>query len=166
MIFLIKKVPWLERLDRKITATMAKYGIPFSRLGMGIVFVWFGALKFFPGLSPAEGLVRETIFFIDPDIFLPLLAVWEVLIGLGMISFQFTRLTVLLLILHMPGTFLPLVILPSSVWTQFPFGLTLEGQYIIKNLVIIGASFTILGMVREGENENHPPHTGEESTQV
>jgi len=156
MIFFIKKVPWLERLDRKITVTMARYGIPFSRFGMGIVFVWFGSLKLIPGLSPAEELVRNSIYFIDPDIFLPVLAVWEILIGLGMISGRFLRLTILLLFLQMGGTFSPLVLLPSAVWTQFPFGLTLEGQYIIKNLVIIGSALVIGSTVRGGRLDPEP----------
>ncbi|MFO8035681.1 MAG: DoxX family protein [Anaerolineales bacterium] len=153
MSSLFNKYPWLDRLDRAIIRIMARIGVPFSRIAIGIVFVWFGALKFFPGLSPAEELVRNTITFIDPDIFLPLLAAWEVLIGLGMISGRFTRLTIILLFLQMPGTFSPLVLLPSAVWTQFPFGLTLEGQYIIKNLVIIGAALVIGGTARGGRME-------------
>ncbi len=145
---ILNKFPRLDRVDRFITKVMARIGVPFSRIAIGIVFVWFGALKVFPSLSPAEELVRKTITFINPDIFLPLLATWEVLIGLGMLSGRFARLTIILLFLQMPGTFLPLVLLPSAVWTQFPFRLTLEGQYIIKNLVIIGAALTIGGTAR------------------
>lgn len=156
MSSLFNKYPWLDRLDRAIIRIMARIGVPFSRIAIGIVFVWFGALKFFPGLSPAEELVRNTITFIDPDIFLPLLAAWEVLIGLGMISGRFTRLTIILLFLQMPGTFSPLVLLPSAVWTQFPFGLTLEGQYIIKNLVIIGSALVIGSTVRGGRLDPEP----------
>lgn len=156
MLSIFNKSPQLDRLDRFVTRIMARIGVPFSRVAIGIVFVWFGALKFFPGLSPAEELVRMTITFIDPDIFLPLLAAWEVLIGLGMLSGRVTRLTIILLFLQMPGTFLPLVLLPSAVWTQFPFGLTLEGQYIIKNLVIIGAALTIGGTARGGRLDPEP----------
>jgi uncharacterized membrane protein YphA (DoxX/SURF4 family) len=140
-----------DLLDLKITNFMADYGMLVLRLGLGIVFLWFGILKFFPGLSPAEGLVRNTVYFIDPDIFIYVLALWESLIGLGLITGKFMRTTLLLLFLQMPGTALPLLVLPEVVWTHFPFGLTLEGQYIIKNLVLIGAGLVLGGTVRGGK---------------
>ncbi len=152
----MSRYAWLDQLDRVITRNMARIGIPFSRIGIGVVFVWFGALKFFPGLSPAEELVRNTIYFFDPDIFIPILGVWEVLIGLGMVTGRFMRLTILLLFLQMPGTASPLVLLPDAVWKRFPFVLTLEGQYIVKNLVIIGAALVIGGTVRGGRLEPEP----------
>jgi len=138
----------LDKLDLRITNWMAKYGLIILRIGLGIVFLWFGLLKFFKGLSPAEGLVRNTIYFFDPDIFIPILAAWESLIGIGLITGKFLRSTLLLLFLQMPGTALPLLILPEKVWTIFPYGLTLEGQYIVKNLVLIGAGFVIGAAVR------------------
>ncbi|HEY6437168.1 MAG TPA: hypothetical protein VIY47_11315, partial [Ignavibacteriaceae bacterium] len=72
------------------------------------------------------------------------------LIGLGLITGKFLRLTILLLFLQMPGTALPLLVLPEKVWTVFPYGLTLEGQYIVKNLVLIGAGLVIGATVRGG----------------
>ena len=144
-----------DLLDLKITNFMADYGMLSLRLGLGIVFLWFGILKFFPGLSPAEGLVRNTVYFIDPDIFIYVLALWESLIGIGLISGKFMRTTLLLLFLQMPGTALPLFVLPEVVWTHFPFGLTLEGQYIIKNLVLIGAGLVLGGTVRGGKIVNN-----------
>lgn len=139
-----------DRVDRAITHWMARYGLLVMRIGLGVVFFWFGALKLVPGLSPAEELVRNTVYFVDPDLFLPVLAIWEMLIGLGLISGKFMRLTLLLLFLQMPGTALPLVLLPEVCWTSFPIGLTLEGQYIIKNLVLIGAGLVLGGTVRGG----------------
>ena len=136
-----------DRIDRSITRWMARYGLVVMRIGLGIVFLWFGALKLVPGLSPAEELVRNTIYVVDPDLFLPILAAWEVLIGLGLIFGKYMRLTLLLLFLQMPGTALPLVVLPEVVWTAFPYGLTLEGQYIIKNLMIISAALVVGGTV-------------------
>lgn len=141
---------YLNEFDKFLTGWMAKSGLNILRIGLGIVFFWFGMLKFFPGLSPAESLVRNTIYFMDPDTFLPVLAAWETLIGIGLISGKFLRLTLLLLFLQMPGTALPILILPDVVWTVFPFGLTLEGQYIIKNLVLIGAGLVLGGTVRGG----------------
>ena len=139
---------YLDKLDLQITEWMQKYGLTFLRVGLGIIFLWFGVLKFFSGLSPAEDLVRNTIYFIDPDLFIPVLALWESLIGIGLITGKFIRTTLLLLFLQMPGTALPLLILPEKVWTIFPYALTLEGQYIVKNLVLIGAGLVIGANVR------------------
>jgi uncharacterized membrane protein YkgB len=139
-----------DKVDRKITHWMANYGLTIMRLGLGVVFLWFGALKLAPGASPAEDLVRNTIYFVDPDLFLPVLAVWEMLIGVGLLTGKYLRLTLLLLFAQMVGTALPLVVLPETVWTDFPFILTLEGQYIVKNLVIIGSAIVLGGTVRGG----------------
>ena len=146
-----------DRFDQMITRWMARYGLIIMRIGLGIVFLWFGALKLVPGLSPAEELVRNTIYWVNPDWFLYVLAIWEVLIGLGLIFGKYMRLTLLLLFLQMPGTALPLVLLPEVVWTVFPYGLTLEGQYIVKNLVLIGAGQVLGGTVRGGWLDPEPP---------
>jgi uncharacterized membrane protein YphA (DoxX/SURF4 family) len=129
---------------------MARYGVTLLRIGLGVIFLWFGALKLVPGLSPAEDLVRHTIYFVDPDLFLPVLAIWEMAIGIGLLLGRYLRITLLLLFLQMGGTALPLLLLPEVVWTVFPFGLKLEGQYIIKNLVITGSAIVIGGTVRGG----------------
>ena len=146
-----------DEIDKTITRWMARYGLIILRLGLGIVFFWFGALKLVPGLSPAEELVRNTTYFVDPDLFLPVLAIWEMVIGLGLIFGRFMRITLLLLFLQMAGTALPLVTLPEAVWTTFPYGLTLEGQYIIKNLVLIGAALVLGATVRGGRLDPDPP---------
>ena len=129
---------------------------------MGLVFFWFGILKFFPGLSPAQDLAARTIStlslgLIGPAISLPLLATWECAIGLGLISGKCLRLTLLLLFLQMPGTMLPMLFFPHEVFTVFPIAPTLEGQYIIKNLVLVGAGFVIGATVRGGWMIAEPP---------
>ena len=138
----------VDRIDQRIAAWMQRYGPTLLRLSLGAVFVWFGALKFFDGLSPAEPLVRRTVYWFDPDTFIPILGAWEVLIGVGLLYRPFIRGAIFLLFLQMPGTMLPLVLLPEVCFTAFPFGLTLEGQYIIKNLVLISAALVIGGTVR------------------
>lgn len=150
---LLQRLPFAEqfdRVDQRVTAWMARYGLVMMRVALGIIFFWFGALKLFPGLSPAEDLVRNTIFFIDPNIFQPVLAVWEMAIGLGLISGLFMRVTLLLLFLQMPGTALPIFLTPEAVFTMFPFGLTIEGQYIVKNLALITAAIVLGSTVRGG----------------
>ncbi len=140
---------YLDSFDARLTEWMAANGLVILRVGLGVVFFWFGILKFFPGLSPAEDLVKATVYFVEPDFFLPILAAWETLVGIGLLTGKAMRATLLLLFLQMPGTALPLVLLPDVVWTAFPYGLTLEGQYIIKNLVLIGAALVLGAHVRD-----------------
>ncbi|AWB26382.1 hypothetical protein [Halococcoides cellulosivorans] len=133
-----------DRVDAVISAWMQRWSLPIVRTAIGVVFVWFGALKLI-GISPAGELVADTVYFLPPELFVPVLGVWEVLIGLFMLYRPLVRLAILLLFLQLPGTFLPVVLLPDVVFTTFPYGLTVEGQYIVKNLVIIGAALVIGG---------------------
>lgn len=150
---LLSKLPFAARIDdfdRRVTGWMARYGLTMMRVALGIIFFWFGALKLVPGLSPAEELVQNTIFFMDPNLFQPILAIWEMAIGLGLIFGLFMRVTLLLLFLQMPGTALPIFLTPEAVFTVFPFGLTIEGQYIVKNLALITAAIVLGSTVRGG----------------
>jgi uncharacterized membrane protein YkgB len=122
---------------------MDRFGIGFLRLAIGVVFIWFGALKMVGHLSPAYDLVAATVYWLTPEIIVPLLGLWEVAIGVAFLFTPLTRVALFLLALQMPGTFLPLVLLPQVCFTIFPVGLTLEGQYIVKNLVIIGSAMVI-----------------------
>ena len=142
----------LDDIDRTITAWMARVSIPVLRVALGVIFVWFGALKIL-GISPAARLVAATVYVLDPAIFVPILGVWEVLIGLCLLYRPLIRLGILLLFLQMPGTFLPIILLPEIVFTTVPYGLTVEGQYIVKNLVIIGAALVVGGTVRSEQRE-------------
>lgn len=95
---------------------------------------------------------------LDPAVFVPILGVWEVRIGLRLLYRPLIRLGIFLLFLQMPGTFLPMVVLPDVMFATFPYQLTVEGQYIVKNLVIIGAAVTVGGTVRETDvNDSQPP---------
>ena len=138
----------LQRLDEAIADWMARWSLPVLRFGLGVVFVWFGALKVL-GISPAGELVAATVYFVPAELFVPVLGVWEVLIGLCLLYRPLIRLGILLLFLQMPGTFLPLLVLPEVVFETVPYALTVEGQYIVKNLVIIGAALVVGGTVRE-----------------
>ena len=141
--------------DARITQWMARYGILLLRVSMGLVFLWFGALKFFPGLSPAADVATRTIErltfgLIAPDVSILILAAWESLIGLGLIFGVFMRATLLLLFLQMLGTITPIFLFPQEVFSAFPYAPTLEGQYIIKNMVLISAGLVIGATVRGG----------------
>ena len=150
-----------ENVDRHITGWMAKNGITLLRISVGIVFFWFGVLKFIPGLSPADELATRTISvltfgIVPPDISRPVLAAWECLIGLGLLTGRYMRVTLLLLFVQMMGTITPLVLFPNETWTQFLIAPTLEGQYILKNMVLITAAIVIGATVRGGRLIDDP----------
>jgi len=144
-----------HKTDIAITRWMASRGLFFLRVSIGLIFLWFGALKFFEGLSPAEDLATVTIRtitfgLISDKVILFGLAIWEVLIGIGLLFRIFIRETLLLLFLQMIGTFMPVFLFPGLVFNIFPYSLTMEGQYIIKNLVVVSAGIVIGATVRGG----------------
>ncbi|MFC1936208.1 DUF417 family protein [Chloroflexota bacterium] len=143
------------RVDEKIVSFMEQYGITLLRISLGIVFLWFGVLKFFPGLSPADGIATATIEkltfgLIPPRVSIIILATWETLIGVGLITGLYLRVTLFLLFTQMLGTITPLFFFPLETFTRPPYAPTLEGQYIIKNLVLISAGLVIGTTVRGG----------------
>lgn len=145
-----------QSVDTTITRWMARYGVRLLRISLGLVFFWFGILKFFPDLSPAQDLAARTIDLltfgiVPPEVALPVLAGWEVLIGLGLITGWFMRATLLLMVVQMMGTITPLFLFPAETWTVFPIAPTLEGQYIIKNVVLVSAAIVIGATVRGGD---------------
>lgn len=134
--------------ETRIIAWMSSNGILLLRLSIGIIFFWFGVLKFFPGLSPAEDIAIKTIRtitfgFIPDTVIIYGLAIWEVVIGLGLLFNIFPRITLILLFLQMLGTFTPLFLFPEELFHVFPVSLTLEGQYIVKNIIIISAGLVL-----------------------
>ncbi len=143
----------IDRLDRRLTTAMARYGITLLRVSVGVVFLWFGFLKFFPGLSPAEDLATRTIEIlafglVRPRAALVILATWECAVGLGLILGVYLRATLLLLWLQMLGTVAPVILFPQEVFTRIPYAPTLEGQYIIKNLILVSAGIVVGATVR------------------
>ncbi|MDO8675230.1 MAG: hypothetical protein Q7K71_03830 [Candidatus Omnitrophota bacterium] len=133
-------------IDPIIAGWMDRHGPLFLRISMGIIFVWFGLLKVF-GHSPVNDLVARTVYWFDPAVFIPVLGWWEALIGVCFLFHRLIRAALFLLFLQIGGTFLPLVILPDVCFQKVPFILTMEGQYIVKNLLIISAAIVIGGTV-------------------
>lgn len=120
----------------------AQKTITLLRVSLGLIFIWYGVLKMFPELSPAEELATKTIdilFFglIPEDISIKLLAAWEMMIGLGFLLGVYVRGVSILFIVHMILTFTPLYLLSDICFTQAPFAFTLVGQYIVKNIIFI-----------------------------
>ena len=142
----------VERVDRRIVGWLQLHSITALRIAIGVVFLWFGFLKFFPGLSPAESLVadttaRLTFGLLSDRLNLWILATWECAIGLGLLIGRWRRVIVLLLWIQMVGTFLPLIFYPGETFSK-PFVPTLEGQYIIKNIVIVTGAMVVGATVR------------------
>jgi len=127
---------------KKIINWIKKNHSLILRIFMFVVYFWFGGLKLI-GLSPAEDFVAKAIPFVNDDIFFLILGIVEVFIGIGFLIKPITKIVFWTFLFHMMGTFLPFVTIPSDVFTIFPHGLSLEGQYIIKNLALVGVGFSI-----------------------
>jgi uncharacterized membrane protein YkgB len=120
---------------------------------MGIIFLWYGLLKII-GISPIEELVNHATHWIGVHNFVFFLGVWEVVIGVCLFVKKWNRLGLLLLFMQFPGTFLPLFLNPEDCFSIVPFGLTLEGQYIFKNLVLIASGLVIITSLQQNSEHN------------
>ncbi len=145
--------PQLEVVDRRIARFMRRWGHLALRVSLAIIFVWFGVLKPL-GLSPAAPLVLATVGWLPlfaPVTWLAIIGWWEVAIGLTFLFRRTIRIAIALLAMQMVGTFLPLAVLPDVTFQagHVPYAPTMEGQYILKNLLIISAALVLGGTVRD-----------------
>ncbi len=118
------------------------------RLALGIIYFHFGFIKFFPDLSPAELLASQTIVrltggMLDANTALFWLAIFECSLGLALIFNLWMRAAFVLFLFHMAGTFAPLFLLPELAFKISPLAPTLEGQYILKNIVFVAAAWAV-----------------------
>lgn len=136
---------YLEQFDAWFIHLLRKLSMPFARIALFIVFFWFGILKII-GTSPANPMVADlmqaTLPFMTWETFIILFSLYEMLIGISFLIPRLSRLAIALLIPHMIMTCLPLIFLPAITWQGF-LTPTLEGQYIIKNLVIIALAMGV-----------------------
>jgi uncharacterized membrane protein YkgB len=143
--------PVALQFEESAVRFMGRWSIRAAEISLGVIYIWFGILKFFPDLSPAEGLVKETAAALTDAVGVPLpltptlvmLAAWEVGVGALYMAGLFRRVVIWLVLAHLVATGLPFLLLPDVVWTKIPFGLTLVGQYIVKNLVLVAAALAI-----------------------
>ena len=144
------KLPdWFERFDARFVAFMSAYGPRAVRISLGIVFVWFGLLKVI-GRSPVAELVAHTVYWLPARVAVPLLGGWEMAVGLGLLFRMVMRLTLLLFWMLLAGTFLVLVLRPEIAFQGGnPMMLTMEGEFVIKNLALIAGGLVVGGRVRE-----------------
>lgn len=146
-----------KKTDQYISQVMLKLGYPTLQLSFAIIFIWFGILKPL-GLSPAEPLLKQTVVWLplgSPEQWLHLIGYWEVAIGMLFLFRKSFRIAIALLFLQMVGAFMPLVLLPEVTFQNGNiFTLTMEGQYIIKNLLILSSAL-VLGGSLNSKYSNH-----------
>ena len=132
-------------LDDFLITLLRTWSIPALRLALGVIFLWFGALKLL-GVSPVLSLVQQTYSFIPVHPFFFVLGFWEMGIGCGLIFNRALRLTLIFLCIHLLGTFLALLQAPSLFFLHDnPLWLTTEGEFVVKNLVLVAAGLVIGG---------------------
>lgn len=149
---------WTElfnRADHAITRWMARNGVTLLRLSVGVIFLWFGLLKFFPNLPLPQSeelgvriMGKLSLGLVAPPVAQVLLATLECIIGLGLLAGRFLRTVIFLLVAQMIGTFAPMFLFPELVFDRVPYAPTLLGLYIIKNFVLISAGIVIGSTVR------------------
>jgi putative oxidoreductase len=137
-----------QEVEARVTRWLARYSVDALRVSLGLVFLAFGVLKFFPGLSPAQDLAGRTVeiltFGLVPDqLAVPMVAMLETTIGLLLVTGRWLRLGIALLIVAMAGILSPLVLLPDELFRGRIYAPTLEGQYVLKDVVLLSAAFVI-----------------------
>ncbi|MBI5156897.1 MAG: DoxX family membrane protein [Acidimicrobiia bacterium] len=141
----------LFAIDATITRFLGRWSITVLRISVGIVFIWFGALKVFD-VTPVADLVADTVYWADPDWFVPLLGVFEIVVGASLLARRALRIALGLFALQMMGTFLVLVVQPEVAFQDGnPLLLTVEGEFVVKNLVLLSAGMVVGAMVRRRE---------------
>ncbi len=142
-----------NRLDEQMLQFMSVNGISLLRISLAIVFIWFGVLKVI-GYSPVEALVANTVYWVSPNFFVPFLGIWEVLVGIGLLFKFKLRLTLFLFWLQLAGTFLMLVVQPEITFQNGNLLLlTTEGEFVIKNLILITAGLAVGSTVHRSDNQ-------------
>jgi len=142
---------WVARMDRVVIPFLRRVAVPVLRISLGVVFMWFGLLKFLE-VSPVSELVARTVYWVDPDVIVPVLGAFEVTVGMLLLLGRALRLTLFLFVLQMLGTFLTFFVLPNVTFRDGnPFLLTVEGEFVVKNLVLISAALVVGTTVRRAK---------------
>jgi uncharacterized membrane protein YphA (DoxX/SURF4 family) len=122
--------------------------VTILRFSIGIIYLWFGGLKLFYGLSPAEQIASATIhqltFGLLPDhVAIDALAIWECALGVMLLLCRYMKVVLLLMFIHMSFTFTPFIFFPQQTFMHLPYDFTLLGQYIMKNIIIISGGMVL-----------------------
>jgi uncharacterized membrane protein YkgB len=138
---------WRQRLDgvdQRLTDWMRRHGLNLDRWAIGVFFVWFGMIKTL-GHKSATSIIAETVYFGDPDVTARLLGLWEVAIGVCLVIHPLARAAIALLAVRLPGTLLALALKLDVCWTDTALVPTVQGQYLIKDIVLFAAALAIGG---------------------
>lgn len=135
---------FFKHVDRFMISHMGKWGVTYLRFALAIVFLWFGALKIF-SQSPVAPMLETAWPFIPTYTFIIILGILEVIIGLGLILKKFLRVTLFVLWLQLLGTFFTIFLKPEMFFHGNPLLLTMEGEFIIKNIVLFASGIVIGG---------------------
>ena len=143
----------LGALEAALKALLERWSGPALRVALGAVFVAFGVVKFFPGVSPVESLVEATwgvltFGIVGGQLALVLTAIIETVAGLALISGVFARFGLVMVAVAFVGIFSPLVFFPGELFTAA--GPTLLGQYVLKNVVLVAATLVVASRVLRG----------------
>ena len=136
----------LVRFDDAAVRLARRYGVPTLRIALGIVFIWFGLLKVFDATPVAE-LVSDIVPVLPDRTAVLIVGIVEVIVGLGLITGIAIRLTLGLFFLQMLGTFLVLILRPGLSFDGNPFRLTVIGEFVVKNLVLLTAGLAVAGSI-------------------
>lgn len=135
-------------VDDQVRGFLGSAGVVALRVSIGLVFVWFGALKVLD-VSPVADLVARTVYWFKPDVVVPALGAFEIAVGMLLVLNRWLRVALALFAAQMLGTFLVFVIVPEVAFRGGnPFLLTVEGEFVIKNLVLLAAGMVIGSRVR------------------
>ena len=151
----------LQEIEASAQRLLIAHSIAILRVSMGAVFLAFGALKFFPGVSPAQGMVEQTtdiltLGLLPAGIALVLVAALECVIGLCLISGRALRGAVYLLGIQLIGILSPLVLLTAHLFDGPHGAPTLAGQYVLKDFILVGAALVIAATVGGGRLASRP----------
>jgi len=122
--------------------------ITILRFSIGVIYLWFGVLKLFYGLSPAEQIASQTIHqltfgFLPDHVAINTLALWECGLGIMLMLCKYMRAVLLMMFIHMSFTFTPFIFFPHQTFMHLPYDFTLLGQYIMKNIIIISSGMVL-----------------------
>lgn len=137
----------LDRFDHLVATAMERYGHMLHRVTLGLVFIWFGTLKIV-GVTTATSIIAHTVYIGSPQTTVPILGLWEAIIGVCLILRPLVRVAILLLAMRLVGTLLALIIMHEACFQSTPWAPTIEGQFLIKDLMLFGAAMVIGGTVR------------------
>lgn len=144
---------WVADLVDLTIAVLKPISIPLLRIALGVVYVWFGILKII-GASPIADLVAAMVPFVPADVTVVGLGIAEVGLGAALIANLFVPWVAAIQVLHLLGTFAVFVFQPAVVHTGNPFLVTLEGEFIAKNLVLVAGLLVVAGHSRAHANRH------------